>query len=967
MKSVYRVIYPVFLLLFFLSGKQVSSQELLFAKKAGSNSVDSILDKGFAIVTDTAGNIYVTGIMSSGTTGSIFGEGEPNETILTVNGSFLAKYDSSGNLLWAQQIEANNSGVDSNAITLDANGNILIAGFFGSEITFGVGTPAETTFLAPAGNRDAFFAKYDGNGNFLLARVFGGENDDAPGGMGIITDATNNIYLTGAINGTVVFGLGEPNETNITTLNSDIFLSKYDTNGNLQWAIKAGGANFDGAKNIDLDANGNIYITGNFFDTCTFAQSLPEETFLNGVNESAFIAKYNTNGVLQWAKSPFLQTGPDISGDIKVVGTDHVVYTGAYFWDSTLTDCVFVEGLSDDEMIVILFDNEGNYIWHNTLRSSGGDRGVAVDVDSTEHIYVTGYYGGAVTIDQGKCNETTLDHHGQGDIFIAAYDNKGQFLSAARAGSSGWEQSTGLDVDNNGEIHIAGYYTNTLILGVGEPNETSLPANGPNEIFVAKYNLDLNITSGRAYAGEDNCIAVCEVGNSFDLFDQLLQNPDSGGTWSPVLSSNGNIYDPNLDGAGIFTYSVFDSGGCLSDTATITVEIDPQQTIVLTDTTLDICDSEPSFDLRTVFPENASIYDGIWVPSLSSGTNIFDPRLDTEGTYTFTITDSDCGSSSGDVTISFLSSPDSGEDGSLVLCPNEAPFNLYDAISGTPDPGGVWNPLLASGTNMFDPAVDTEGIYQYNVSNGQCNSFSFMAINILEFPSPGTDTNLQVCSTGPPVDLLSLMNGTPDTDGVWSPPLNSGTSIYDPTLDDQTQYVYTVRNETCNYESSAMVNIEIIETVPITDYAIEIREFTDNNSVTFISDSPDRYEYSLDGTLFQSSNSFNFLLGGDYTLYIREKEGCGYLEVAFSILDYPRFFTPNNDNINDTWKIEGLENYLNANLYIFDRYGKLLTTLNGIETWDGQLDGRPLPATDYWFKLFLDDSRTFTGHFSLMR
>lgn len=953
--------------LFILNFVPLFAQELSFAKKAGSDSVDSTLDQGYSIVSDDLGNSYITGIMSSGSTGSIFGEGEINETILTVNGAFIAKYDAFGNLLWAQQIEANNSGVASNVITLDTNNNILIAGFFGSEITFGVGTAAQTTYAAPAGNRDAFFAKYDEDGNFQWAKVFGGENDDAPGGAGLKTDSSNNIYLTGAVNGNVTFGEGEVNETTLLTQSLDIFLAKYDSNGSLQWVVKAGGENPDGAKNLDIDDAGNIYITGNFFYTCTFAESLPEETFLSGVNESAFIAKYNLNGVLQWAKSPFLQTGPDISGDIKVVGSDRLVYTGAYAWDSDLTECVSVEAFSDDEIITILFDLSGNYVWHSTIKSIGGDRGVAVAVDNIENIYVAGYYGGEVIIDQGKCNETFLPHDGAGDLFIATYDNKGQFLGAARAGSNDWEQAAAIDVRNVGEVYVTGYFRNTLILGDGEPNATILLENGPNEIFMAKYSFDMGSTSGRRYAGEDNCISVCESGAPFNLFDSLLYNPDTGGSWSPNLTNNGDTFDPGSDMPGVYTYSVYDTDGCLSDSSAVTVEFNGEQGLTLNDVDIQICASGSSFDLRTVFSENITDYEGEWSPNLISGTNIFDPQIDIEGTYSFTSTNGPCGLINGDVLVSILPGVNSGDNGYIELCQNNDSFNLFDAMTGNPDINGIWSPSLSSGTNIFDPDQDIAGSYEYIVSNGQCTSSSIIEVEFIAVPNAGMNTTLEICNTSPPIDLLSLIDGNPDIGGQWNPNLNSGTSIYNPTEDTFQQYTYTVSSAICDVETSATITITNIDAIPITDYQIEVNEFSSNNSATIIIDSPAMFEYSLDGIEFQSNETFDSLLGGDYNLFVREINGCGFLETTFSVLDYPRFFTPNSDNINDFWQLNGSTNR-EFTLYIFDRYGQLIKTINGIDdSWDGTNSrGLRVMSTDYWFKVVFEDGSIKTGHFSLL-
>lgn len=128
------------------------------------------------------------------------------------------------------------------------------------------------------------------------------------------------------------------------------------------------------------------------------------------------------------------------------------------------------------------------------------------------------------------------------------------------------------------------------------------------------------------------------------------------------------------------------------------------------------------------------------------------------------------------------------------------------------------------------------------------------------------------------------------------------------------------------------------------------------------------YEYSLDGTNYKTSPLFTNLDAGEYTAYIRNSSNCEYLNYSIAILDYPRFFTPNNDGFNDTWKIKNLELFPKAILTIFDRYGKLLTQINTINSeWNGKFSGYELPADDYWFTLNFGAGKIIKGHFSLKR
>lgn len=113
---------------------------------------------------------------------------------------------------------------------------------------------------------------------------------------------------------------------------------------------------------------------------------------------------------------------------------------------------------------------------------------------------------------------------------------------------------------------------------------------------------------------------------------------------------------------------------------------------------------------------------------------------------------------------------------------------------------------------------------------------------------------------------------------------------------------------------------------------------------------------------------FNNVSGGVFKVYVRDKKGCGFDELEIVLIDYPKFFTPNNDNYNEYWHINGIVKFPNSVINIFDRYGKFLKKLEYDDIgWDGNFNGNPEPSSDYWFTVELGDGRDFNGHFSLKR
>ena len=130
------------------------------------------------------------------------------------------------------------------------------------------------------------------------------------------------------------------------------------------------------------------------------------------------------------------------------------------------------------------------------------------------------------------------------------------------------------------------------------------------------------------------------------------------------------------------------------------------------------------------------------------------------------------------------------------------------------------------------------------------------------------------------------------------------------------------------------------------------------------------YEFALDGGPYQDSPIFEDVPPGIHQVSVRDKKGCGTKSVAASVIGYPLYFTPNGNGQDDNWQVLGVNGVFQSQslIYIFDRHGRLLAQIapDG-PGWDGTYNGTPMPADDYWFRVGLEDGRTFTGHFSLIR
>jgi len=198
---------------------------------------------------------------------------------------------------------------------------------------------------------------------------------------------------------------------------------------------------------------------------------------------------------------------------------------------------------------------------------------------------------------------------------------------------------------------------------------------------------------------------------------------------------------------------------------------------------------------------------------------------------------------------------------------------------------------------------------------------------------------------------------------LWS----NGSTTNTTTVTAPGEYTVIVTNsEGCQKTKKIIVipsGIGTITNVNVTDFA------GTENSVSISYSGNGDYEFSLDGNFYQDNPVFNGVNAGTYWATVRDKNGCGTsTPYKVYVLDYPRFFTPNNDGFNDTWKIKNLEVLPKSSITIFDRYGKLLKQLNATNLgWNGTYTGKDLPADDYWFVLSFEDGKTIKGHFSLKR
>ncbi|MDQ8011764.1 MAG: T9SS type B sorting domain-containing protein [Flavobacterium nitrogenifigens] len=262
-----------------------------------------------------------------------------------------------------------------------------------------------------------------------------------------------------------------------------------------------------------------------------------------------------------------------------------------------------------------------------------------------------------------------------------------------------------------------------------------------------------------------------------------------------------------------------------------------------------------------------------------------------------------------------------------------------------------------TGTTFTTPTISSNTTYYAEASNNGCKNTTRTPVNIvINTPPAVTDETLPLCQ----FKSITLDAGISGMSYLWS---NANETTQQITVSKGGKYTVVVTSpENCSSTKTIMVEEHIIPQIARVDVE-------GTRAIIYPVKAEDYFEYSVDGVHYQDSTVFYDVPGGLQTAYAREKNRCGEAEKQFVVLVFPPFFTPNNDTYNDIWEVTGMENYPQAVVTIFDRYGKLVAQLTRFKmSWDGTLNQVPLPASDYWYALKVDDSMpVLRGHFTLKR
>ncbi|MCB0444742.1 MAG: T9SS type B sorting domain-containing protein [Gelidibacter sp.] len=291
---------------------------------------------------------------------------------------------------------------------------------------------------------------------------------------------------------------------------------------------------------------------------------------------------------------------------------------------------------------------------------------------------------------------------------------------------------------------------------------------------------------------------------------------------------------------------------------------------------------------------------------------------------------------------------------------NQNPNNYnvtYHISQSDADTGN--NPLPDVYSNMSNPQTIYARVTHHNLNI--CYATTSFDIFVGDVPLLSPDETNYICTDG----TVTLTADSGFDAYEWS----TGETSQSIVVSEAGTYTVSVKNNydnfSCNATKVFTVNaseIATLEDVVISDWTAT------NNTISILASGIGTYQYSIDGIHFQPENTFTNLVPGMYTIYVKDMNGCGTVSDEVFLLNYPHFFTPNGDGQNDVWQIKFSSAEPELKVIIFDRYGKLLTTLSSQDYgWDGTYNGQKMPTSDYWFVVTRANGLKFKGHFTLKR
>ncbi|MFB6306005.1 MAG: hypothetical protein ABEH43_03295, partial [Flavobacteriales bacterium] len=576
----------LFTLLAFLIGSPLllfSQDDLIHQWSVGvrSDNKDRVQD----IARSSDGYIYVTGRFKDTIE---MDPGVGSDTLISSGRKdiFLAKYDSLGNLVWANKIGGNDHD-ESTELVLDKDNNIYMTGAFRNNCEFNPG--AGQAELISDGGYDVFLAKYTPSGDYTWAVRMG--NGDWNYATSIAKNPAGNSVIIGGHYQKDIDMDPDPVTTSIlknpTGWNSDIFVAEYSMSNADHIAshrTRAKNTTYaDRLRDISTDSKGNIYITGESNDTMNITLLESDTTYVSTNEESGdknniFIAKYDSNRVLKWGYMLGNNNENEEGRGVEVDNSGNVYLTGHFKNIIDLNPSVDSNKIAsdgDNDIFLAKYDNQGNYKRGFSIGSSKNDKPTDMKLDGNGNFFLIGHYGdgwgGTIDLDPDPFATDNYTRVDDNDVFVAKYTLSTDYVSGFSIGSVDNDYPYTIEVDSTGSIWLGGRNHDTIDMNPSASDTALLPANNNYNGFIAQYCAPPSISiDSSAFAD-----TVCIYSSSFTLSG----GTPSGGQFSGPGVSGGKFF-PSSAGVGThqITYTYISANGCSNSISVpITVHAKPSK------------------------------------------------------------------------------------------------------------------------------------------------------------------------------------------------------------------------------------------------------------------------------------------------------------------------------------------------------------------------------------------------------
>lgn len=387
--------------------------------------------------------------------------------------------------------------------------------------------------------------------NLDWATYHGGSNED--GFRDMATDAFGNVYVVGSTRSSNAIGTPASFQSMIAG-GSDVYLAKYNTDGNKIWTTYYGGSEDDIGQSIDLDANGNIFITGLSFSTNGIATFGTHQISNNG-NGDTFLAKFNNNGFRIWG-TYLGGENFDFANDIEIDNSGNPIIIG---WTNSTNNISTLGAFQDtyrgqDDILLAKFDTNGLLQWSTYYGDIGFDTGLQVESDVVGNIIISGWTSSPTNIATPGVIQTIYGGS-TADVFLAVFNISGNRIWATYFGGSGNDYSDALFVTASGDIYLSG--------STDSPNNIATPsAYQPNVVagydtFLARFSASGSISWSTYFGGNNNDTAYrLRVGTDGGIYIV-------GHTFSTDVMATSGAFQINKSGGQDVFLSKFETNGSL--------------------------------------------------------------------------------------------------------------------------------------------------------------------------------------------------------------------------------------------------------------------------------------------------------------------------------------------------------------------------------------------------------------------